>query len=236
MTPSSINMRPGTSVWLDVYALRKDGFAGEISLAWKDPPKGFSLSGVTIPAGKDQTRFALSVPQTPVEAPVPLRVEGRATIDGREVVRRAVPADDMMQAFIYHHLVPANDCFIAMFKRELPRIVGKLLDSGPAKIPSGGTATIRATVPRESSRPLRFSLRDAPWGISIQEFSMVKDTATIVLQADAKKAKLGQKGRLTIDVSVEKPAKTKDLKTPATKKARSLGSLPAVPYEVVAPP
>ena len=29
-------------------------------------------------------------------------------IGGREVVRQAVPAEDMMQAFIYHHLVPAK--------------------------------------------------------------------------------------------------------------------------------
>ena len=45
VVPSSINVRAGASVPITVYALRKDGFSGEIALALKDAPKGFTLSG-----------------------------------------------------------------------------------------------------------------------------------------------------------------------------------------------
>jgi hypothetical protein len=34
-------------------------------------------------------------------------MEGRAKIRGGDIVRPAVPAEDMMQAFAYHHLVAA---------------------------------------------------------------------------------------------------------------------------------
>ena len=63
--PSSINVRAGASVPLTVYALRKDGFSGEIALALKDAPAGFALSGGRVPAEQDQVRLTLTVPPTP---------------------------------------------------------------------------------------------------------------------------------------------------------------------------
>ena len=38
-----------------------------------------------------------------------LTIEGRAEIDGEEVVHAAVPAEDRMQAFLWRHLVPAEE-------------------------------------------------------------------------------------------------------------------------------
>jgi hypothetical protein len=40
---------------------------------------------------------------------VNLVVEGRALIQGREMVHEAVPAEDRMQAFLWRHLVPAQE-------------------------------------------------------------------------------------------------------------------------------
>ena len=39
IVPSSINVRAGGSVPITVYALRKDGFSGEIALTLKDAPR-----------------------------------------------------------------------------------------------------------------------------------------------------------------------------------------------------
>ncbi len=64
-----------------------------------------------MPADQDQVRLTLTAPPTPPRTPVELRLEGRAMIGGREVVRPAVPAEDMMQAFSYHHLVPGKICW-----------------------------------------------------------------------------------------------------------------------------
>ena len=41
VTPSSINARAGATVPVTVYALRRDGFSGEIALKLKDAPAGF---------------------------------------------------------------------------------------------------------------------------------------------------------------------------------------------------
>jgi len=123
--PSSINARAGASIPITVYPLRKDGFTGDITVTLKDAPKGFALRDNRVPAGKDQVNLMLRVPPKPMKEPVSLHLEGHAVIQGREVVRPAVPADDMEQAFIYHHLVPAKDLKVAVIGRPKPTAPGK---------------------------------------------------------------------------------------------------------------
>ena len=144
--PSSINLRAGASVPITVYTLRKDGFSGEIALALKDAPKGFSLSGGRVPANQDQVKLTLKAPQTPLGRPCNLSIEGRATIRGHEIVHQAVPAEDMMQAFIYHHLVPMKDGLAMVLERVRPRAPMKFLGEAPVKIPAGGTVQMKFSI------------------------------------------------------------------------------------------
>ncbi len=125
VVPSSISARGGTTVPLTVFALRKDGFSGEIALLLKGAPEGFALDGARIPAGQDQARLTLKVPPLPSKEPLTLHLEGRATIEGRTVSHPAVPAEDMMQAFAYQHLVPAQELKIAVVKGVASRSSAK---------------------------------------------------------------------------------------------------------------
>jgi len=120
VVPSSVNVRAGATATMTVYALRKDGFSDEIALALKDAPSGFTLSGGKVPAGQEQAKVTLKVPAMPRTEPLSLHLEGRAIIEGQEVVRPAVPAEDMMQAFFYRHLVPAKDLKVAVIGRAKP--------------------------------------------------------------------------------------------------------------------
>jgi hypothetical protein len=128
VVPSSINVRGGASVPLTVYALRKDRFSNEIALFLKDAPAGFTLSGGRVPANQDQVRLTLKAPPTPLKEPLSLCLEGRAEIRGRQIVRPAVPAEDMMQAFIYRHLVPVKDLKIMVIGRGKSEAPMKSLD------------------------------------------------------------------------------------------------------------
>jgi hypothetical protein len=115
--PSSINIRAGATAAITVYAVRKDGFSGDIAVSLTAAPEGFTLSGPQLTADKESVDLTLKAPPTASRAPITLRLSGRAQIDGREVVRKVVPADDMMQAFIYRHLVPAEDLEVAVLGR-----------------------------------------------------------------------------------------------------------------------
>ena len=115
VTPATVNAQPGGTTRLTIHALREDGFAGEIALKLKDSPSGFELKGATVPAGKDVADVTLSVPSSAAEKPAVLHVEGTAIVDeetGEKLTTDAVPAEDMMQAFIYRHLVPVDELLV----------------------------------------------------------------------------------------------------------------------------
>jgi hypothetical protein len=144
VVPSSVNARAGATVRITVYALRKDGFSGDITVRLRDAPRGFILSGGPVPGPQEQVSLRLKVPPTPRKEPVSLYVEGRAVIGGRQVVRPAVPADDMMQAFFYRHLVPAEDFQVAVIRRARPRAASRgrspaTRKSSPAGQPKSGS-------------------------------------------------------------------------------------------------
>lgn len=115
VVPSSISMRRGGSATVTVYAIRKDGFTGPIKLGLKDAPDGFSARFATLPADQPVARLTVKTNLTETKEPVRLVVEGRATLRDREVARAAVPAEDRMQAFLWRHLVPAQELRAMVF-------------------------------------------------------------------------------------------------------------------------
>jgi len=234
VVPSSLSARGGANIPLTVYALRRDGFSNEIALVFKDAPAGFSLSGARVPANQDQARLTLSVPASPLAEPVNLTLEGRATIEGRSVSRPATPAEDMMQAFAYRHLVPAQELKVAVQGRGLGRAAFRVLTAAPVRIPDGGTARVRVSAPvRALGDSIQFELSEPPEGISIKNVEPVQGGAEVVLQCDPAKAKPGLQGNLIVNVfNGRAPAAAK---AAAPKRGRApLGCLPAIPFEVTA--
>ncbi len=233
VVPSSISIRVGTTVPITVYALRRDGFTGEIALLLKGAPEGFTLSGARIPANRDQIRLTLTVPPEPFREPVSLHLEGHATIQGREVVRRGVPAEDMTQAFSYRHLVPAQELTVAATGRGMPRLPVRILSDMPVKVPAGGTARLRIAVPPAwLAAQVQLELSDPPEGISMQTLSTSRAGVEIELQGDATILKPGLEGNLIVSASGVNPAASSRAKTPAGQRRLPLGSLPAIPFLV----
>ena len=236
VVPASINARPGATVPISVYAVRRDGFAGDIALALKGAPEGFTLSGAWVPAGQDEVRATLTMPATPPKEPVSLSLEGRAAIQGREVSHPVVPAEDMMQAFAYRHLVPAQQLEVAVGGRYAPAAAVKILGAAPVKIPAGGTARVSMSVPRAASvANVGLALSEPPDGITIQQTRATRDGAEIVLQSDAAKVKPGLKGNLIVTVSARGPAAGAKKSKPGNPRALPAAALPAIPFEIVAP-
>lgn len=234
VVPSTLNVRSGASIPITVFALRKDGFTNEIALTLKDAPPGFKLSGNVVPAGQDKIRLTLTAPPNPAKEPFTLSIESRATVATRELIRPVVPADDLMQAFFYRHLVPAKELTVAVNGRGpgrgAPRIVGEM----PVKIPVGGTALLQInTPPNAATDRLQLELSEPPAGITIRKVSSSRDGTELVLQSDAAKVRVGLQGNLIVQ--------TFTTRTDASGKARpnqrrvALGALPAIPFEIVRP-
>lgn len=113
VTPSSLNAKPGGSARLTVHALREGGLTGPITLALKDAPSGFSMHNAIVPEGQDKADVSISVPSGgELEKPVALTIVGTAGDDPHTFTATAMPAEDMMQAFIYRHLVPVDSLLV----------------------------------------------------------------------------------------------------------------------------
>jgi len=234
VVPSTVSLRSGASASLTAYAVRRDGFTNEILLLLSDAPPGFKLSGARIPAGADQVKFTLSAPPAPLDAPLPLALSGRAIIDGEAVLHPAAPADDMMQAFAYRHLVVAREMRVAVNGRFTPRTAVRVLSATPLKIPAGGTARVKFEIPAgRFADKIQLELNDAPDWLSIKNVALNREIAELTLQSDAEKIKPGQKGNLVINVFAARPTDAKN-KGPAGKSRGPLTTLPAVPFEIVA--
>ena len=236
VVPSSINGRAGATVPVTVYALRRDGFDGDIALQLKGAPAGFRMAGGVIPGSADRVRLTLTMPPSP-EGPRPLALEGRATIAGREVRHAAVPAEDMMQAFYYHHLVPVKDCLAAVTGNPRPNARAAFtVDAETAvKLPRGGTVSVRVILnaPRLADA-LRLELDQPPEGIAIQSVETVRGGVAITLRADPAKVKAGLKGNLIVDAFMERaPNPDAKKKQAAAGRRVPLGTLPAIPFEIV---
>ena len=236
VVPSSISAAGGMTVPITVYALRKDGFSGDIALALKDAPRGFQLSGARVPADEDQVRLTLTVPPQPQREPLTLHLEGRAIIQGREIRRAAVPADDMMQAFAYRHLVPAADLKVVIPRRGALRFPARILGEPSLKLRAGETVRLPVQLQMPLNNPfekIQFELSAPPEGIGIKEVSQAQDGMEIVLECDAMKVKPGLKGNLIVNIIGVRVPPAGNARGPAARQRIPLGTLPAIPFEII---
>ncbi len=109
LMPSRVVIRGKASASVTVYALRKDGFDGPIALRFKDLPEGLESGGATRPAQKEVAGLSLKTSLVAMDKPVYLTVVGSAKIGGQEIVHEAAPCEDRMQAFLWRHLLPAEN-------------------------------------------------------------------------------------------------------------------------------
>lgn len=115
VVPSRAVMRGKESAGLTVYAIRKDGFTGTIKLDVKDPASGFMLQGPPLVGTQCVARVTLKTSLPETDSPVPVVVQGVASNGAQRIVRDAVPAEDRMQAFLWRHLVPAQELLAAVY-------------------------------------------------------------------------------------------------------------------------
>ena len=233
MTPSSLSTYPGGTVVVQVYVLRKDGFDGEINIVLKDAPEGFKLEGGRIPAGCNKIRMTLTTPLIAPATPVSLELEGGVVISNRIVTRPVVPADDIMQAFLYRHLVPSQQLLISIVRRGSPAPLFEVEGDEPVRLIRGGSAQIRCRISkRKVFNNIELKLNQPPQGLTLHDVKVASGILSFTLKADKDKIKTPLTDNLIIEAFREFTPKQKGKKT-AKKRRVSIGFLPAIPIQIV---
>ena len=242
MTPSSLSIPAGRLVPVTVHALRRDGFEGEIEVVLKDAPAGFVLSGGRIPKGRCRVCMTLTAPRKALDQPVALQLEGRAHPNGRTIRRPVTPADDVMQAFLYRHLAPAQELMVVVTKNRWTPLPVQVSSREPVQVPAGGKAEVRIKTPtRPRLRTIELALAEPMEGVALQDVRIVPDGLAFVLKVEGDAAPAGFADNLIVEAFTERPVKRRDKKGKKGGKATgqtrrvSLGLLPAIPFVVVPP-
>jgi hypothetical protein len=144
--PSSISLRGKTTAPVSVYVIRKDGFTDPIKLALKDPPAGFSAAAASLTGTQTVARLTIRSSLVSTPEPVDLSIIGIARIEGKDVTREALPAEDRMQAFLWRHLVPASELKAMVWDpawqpqpRRVPPPRPPLVEAKPEVVAAAGT-------------------------------------------------------------------------------------------------
>ncbi|NQU12442.1 hypothetical protein HQ590_16725, partial [bacterium] len=233
VVPSRLCADAGSSIAFTVYALRRDGFSGEITLALQDAESGFALGGGWIPADQDKVRLTLTLPRISRTKAYRLHMAGSAMVDGEEIRRSAVPAEDMMQAFLWRHLVPMDEWVATVNGARRPLgPPARVLAKEPVRIPAGGNAQVRIAVPGGTSgEQIQVELIEPPEGITVQEVSHEEECVSIVLCADVATVTPGLQGNLIAKAFKEKSVPDRNGKEQPNQRI-SLGTLPAIPFKI----
>lgn len=228
---SSLNIIQGNTVPFYVYAVRKDGFNGEIKLKLKNPSSGFVLNGGIIPSDKNKMPITLTLNSSfiPSNKPISVEIEGIAIIDRKEIKKVARPAEEMMQAFAYFHLVPSSELLIFSRRRFLPPLLTLLDEKEVIEIPQGGTAKIECKISQFfKNERIILELKNPSEGISIDDINIENDLLSFIIKVD-KKIKSGFSDNLIMEIFSEPltdSGQTKRQKIPR-------GFLPAIPIKII---
>jgi hypothetical protein len=169
LQPSVLNIETGIGTALLLHIVREDGFDEDINLSLKQAPEGFKLSGTRIPAGTDKIQVVLTVPVKIKAKKLELSIAAKAVIDGKKVTRKVIPADEIMQAFLWTHVVPAEKFQVVKSRR---RWKVSRLDPLKQKIKlvPGGTAEITVKTNKVSkTQKIFFELESPPKGIVLKK-------------------------------------------------------------------
>lgn len=116
--PSVINASSGISTPFSVAVMRLDGFDSEIEVSISQGPKDCIVEGGKIAPGTKSQRMTIFVPEKVKNGFHEIRMIAKGkTKDGKEISVELQPCDEIMQAFIYMHLLP-SDSFRLFIKRK----------------------------------------------------------------------------------------------------------------------
>ncbi len=234
-TPSALSLREGGTVPFTAHIIRRDGFDGIINLELAGAPEGFSLGGGRIGPGRDRVQMTLTAPQKALKRPVRLELEATEDVGGGQIRRRVIPAEDMMQAFLNRHLVPAKE-FIAVVNRGRTRIPPmELMTRGAVQIPTDGSVRvlIKARGLPDLSK-ITFKLADAPEGVTLRDVGVTPHGLLLVLAGRTDPVKVGWGDNLIVEIyATYQPPRRGKRRPPA--RSVLVGVLPAIPFEFAAP-
>ncbi len=203
LSPSGLILPREGSANMNVHVIKKDGFKGPVKLELAGAPEGFSLNPAEISDSTNEyVRVSIRCPEKADLGLIPLSLNASSVVAGKTLVRKVVPAEDMMQAFLYRHLVPGIELMADVVKRRVGTLVVVLDAGNKLRIPQGGSVSlvIRTNNVKGFNGKLRLQLDEPPVGITMDEIipAAGKMEVALSIHADDDLTKVGETGALVV--------------------------------------
>ena len=155
-------LRGGATMALEVIAMRRDGFDGDIELAMEGLPNGVTAHGLKIPAGQSRGMLLVSANQNAPRGLTSATFVGRATINGAPVTRPC-----RLASFAWPIPDSWGEIPVPRLMADVPVSVSGI-DFAPLTIapPAGGV--IEATVDQKLTIPLTLTRRSEFSGATME--------------------------------------------------------------------
>jgi hypothetical protein len=184
-------LRKGGTLMFDVFALRRDGFAGPIELRVEGLPEGLSAAPVTLPAGLDAATVVITAAEQAAAWVGNIQIVGKAKIGEAERTHVAWPASVLYAA---QQNLPGK----ARLARSLPLAVSatesdpflvEIAAEQPLEMSLAGQLSIPVKVLRrgEIKAPITLTALNLPPNIGAQQLALDQNTneGALVLQVNA---------------------------------------------------
>ena len=204
VVPSSLRIpRQGAAI-ATVHAIRSGGFTGPVRLSVSGAPPGLELERAVIPEGADSVQLTIKASQRAEEQIVPLEIEGTARPVAQAVSRRAEPSEDMMQAFLYRHLVMSSHLLVQIVKPDPVTVTLTLPKDGVIRTRPGAEIALTAMVTRTAEvqqAGVRLTLSDPPEWLTLGTASIGRQGGSEVVLKISPNAEPGQSATVVLNGS-----------------------------------
>lgn len=191
VTPDNPRMGQGDTALLLVSALRRDDFTNEIAVNFADLPPGYQTSSGLLLTNQDETPVTITSPRGAAPGLFFPVVNGTASVEGSDKTVKAVPAESMMQAFSYIHLVPTKDLLLTVTEPPPISLSISNLSTNRSTLSLSNSLelTVKASRQEGLRGPVVITALKPPAGILVKAVTIPpeKDEATVVVTINTNK-------------------------------------------------
>lgn len=234
ITPSSLNIGATGCASFKIHINRLDGFTEPIQLELIDPPEGARLHNARIAEGESESWATLQWPKSKRYTVNEIQMRATARVNnGQSMQHLVVPTDNSMQAFLWRHLLPAQQLQVATMVSYQPFTFADIIETTAITLSKANECEyvipLTKKLPEKAIKRYQLQIKEAPEGVELTD-SRIEDTR-IVLQFKCNEAlaKTASRGNLIVEII--------DIQTNPKKKKpqnRPIGVLPAIPYQISA--
>ncbi len=180
----SVAVRKGGSALIPVAVERRDGFDGEVQIAVEGLPAGVTCTGAVVGGSVERTQLVIAAAETAAAASGPIKIVGKAQINGKEVVREARYSQLVWGTTNRQQQQPeyklARNLNVTVIDKELAPAFVQIGEDKVWETSLGGTIEIPVTVTRrgEYKEALKLNSVGIPDQMKPKEINLDGNTAT----------------------------------------------------------